>query len=219
MNQSTPLFSHAKLVILDLDNCLAEAREVGDELFESGFQAIRSASHGALDKAAMQAAFSDCWRHPLDWVAERHGFSAEMLKAGWEAFSQMEVRHPMHGYGDLPELLKLPQHRALVTSGFRRLQESKIRALDLSQYLHEMYVDAIDEPERIGKKGWFQRLLASHGLAPGEAVVVGDSATSEIAAGNSLGIPTVQILRPEVPRSDTAQAHITTLAELPDLLG
>ncbi len=152
MNQSTPLFSHAKLVILDLDNCLAEAREVGDELFEAGFQAIRSANHGTLDDAAMQAAFSDCWRHPLDWVAERHGFSAEMLQAGWEAFSQMEVRHPMRGYGDLPELLKLPQHRALVTSGFRRLQESKIRALDLSQYLHELYVDAIDEPERIAKR-------------------------------------------------------------------
>ncbi len=219
MSQSAPPLSHANLVILDLDNCLAAAREVGDALFETGFQAIRSANHGTLNEAALEAAFSDCWRHPLDWVAERHGFSAEMLKAGWEAFSQMEVRHPMHGYGDLPELLKLPQHRALVTSGFRRLQESKIRALDLARYLHELHVDAIDEPERIGKKGWFQHLLASRGLAPAEAVVIGDSAASEIAAGNSLGIPTVQILRPDVPRSETAGHHITSLAELPGLLG
>ncbi len=218
MNPSTAPLSRAKLIILDLDNCLAAAREVGDALFETGFQAIRSANKGTLDEAALQAAFSDCWRHPLDWVAERHGFSREMLNAGWEVFSQMEVEHPMHGYGDLPELLKLPQHRALVTSGFRRLQESKIRALNLSHYLHELYVDAIDEPERIGKKGWFQRLLVSHGLAPYDAVVVGDSAASEIAAGNSLGIPTVQILRPEVPRSETAQHHITSLAELRGLL-
>lgn len=219
MSQPPAPLPRARLVILDLDNCLAAAREVGDELFEIGFQAIRSANHGTLGEAALQAAFSDCWRHPLDWVAERHGFSTEMLKAGWEAFSQMEVRHPMHGYGDLPELLKLPQRRALVTSGFRCLQESKIRALNLSHYLHELYVDAIDEPERVGKRGWFQRLLASHGLAPGDAVVVGDSAASEIAAGNSLGIPTVQTLRPGVPRSDMAQFHITSLAELPGLLG
>lgn len=209
----------ARLVILDLDNCLASAREAGEELFEEGFQAIRSANHGRLDEAALQAAFSDCWRHPLDWVAEQHGFSAEMLKAGWEAFSRMEVHHPMHGYGDLGELLKLSQHRVLVTSGFRRLQESKIRALNLSHYLHELYVDAIDEPDRIGKHGWFQRVLASHSLKPAEAVVVGDSAASEIAAGNSLGIPTVQILRPGVHRSDAAQYHIASLAELPGLLG
>ncbi len=209
----------ARLVILDLDNCLAAAREVGDALFEEGFQAIRRANKGTLDEAALQAAFSDCWRHPLDWVAERHGFSQEMLSAGWEAFSRMEVHHPMTGYGDLGELLKLPQHRVLVTSGFRRLQESKIRALNLPRYVHELYVDAIDEPDRIGKKGWFQRILASHRLAPAEAVVVGDSAASEIAAGNSLGIPTIQILRPGVPLSDTAQRHITSLSELPDVLG
>lgn len=207
-----------RVVIFDLDNCLADAREVGTELFEEGFQAIRDANDGRLAEAALEAAFSDCWRHPLDWVAERHGFSPEMLRAGWEAFSQMEVHHPMRGYGDLGELLKLPQHRALVTSGFRRLQESKIRALNLSHYLHELYVDAIDEPERIGKKGWFQRILGSNGIAPGEAVVVGDSPASEIAAGNSLGIPTVQILRPGVSRSDAAQYHITSLAELPGLL-
>jgi len=211
--------SAARLVILDLDNCLAAAREVGDALFEEGFQAIRCANKGTLDEAALLAAFSDCWRHPLDWVAQQHGFSPEMLSAGWEAFSRMEVHHPMTGYGDLGELLKLPQHRVLVTSGFRRLQESKIRALDLAKYLHELYVDAIDEPDRIGKKGWFQRILASHGLAPAETVVVGDSAASEIAAGNSLGIPTVQILRPGVPRTDTAQHHIRSLAELPGLLG
>jgi putative hydrolase of the HAD superfamily len=214
-----PLHPIPRAVIFDLDNCLADAREVGNELFEEGFQAIRDSNTGWLAETALEAAFSDCWRHPLDWVAERHGFSPEMLRAGWEAFSRMEVRHPMHGYGDLPELLKLPQHRVLVTSGFRHLQESKIRALNLSSYVHELYVDAIDEPDRIGKKGWFQRILASHGLTPAETFVVGDSAASEIAAGNSLGMPTVQILRPGVPRSETAQYHIASLAELPGLLG
>lgn len=216
MPDATPA---TRLVIFDLDNCLADAREAGEELFEEGFQAIREAGHGRLGEEALEAAFADCWRHPLDWVAERHGFSRKMLKAGWEAFSRMEVLHPMHGYGDLTELLRLPQRRVLVTSGFRRLQESKIRALNLGQYLHETYVDAIDEPARLGKKGWFQRILASHGLAPAEALVVGDNADSEIAAGNSLGIPTVQTLRPHVPRSDTARYHISSLAELPAVPG
>jgi hypothetical protein len=35
----------------------------------------------------------------------------------------------MHGYGDLALLAEIPAKLLLVTSGFRRLQESKIEAL------------------------------------------------------------------------------------------
>lgn len=40
--------------------------------------------------------------------------------------THLEVTTPMQGYGDLDVLKELPVQRFLVTSGFRRLQESKI---------------------------------------------------------------------------------------------
>ncbi len=207
-----------KALIFDLDNCLAAASEVGDQLFEPAFDAMRTANRGTLSGGCLKEAFSDCWRHPLDWVAAKYGFSAEMLAAGWKVFVTTEVKEPMHGYGDLAVLSELPVHRFLVTSGFRRLQESKIRALGLKGLFTAIHIDAIDEPDREGKQGLFEAILKTHQLKPEEVLVVGDNPDSEIEAGNRLGIKTVQILRPGVPRCDNATFYIRSLAELKSLL-
>jgi FMN phosphatase YigB (HAD superfamily) len=45
-------------------------------------------------------------------------------------------------------------------------------------------------------------------------LVVGDNPKSEIEAGNRLGMPTVQILRPGVARGATATHYIHELSEL-----
>lgn len=208
-----------KALIFDLDNCLAAANEVGEELYEPAFAAIRQANHGAVSAADLAQAFADVWRHPLDWVAARYGFSEAMLAAGWRVFTKLEVTRAMHGYGDLAILAQLPAQRFLVTSGFRRLQESKIRALQLAPLFTALHVDAIDEPDRLGKQGLFQRILRDYSLAPPEVLVVGDNADSEIEAGNRLGIPTVQTLRPGVPPAGNATHRIHSLAELKNLLG
>lgn len=49
-------------------------------------------------------------------------------------------------------------------------------------------------------------------------LVVGDSPDSEIEAGNRLGLRTVQILRPGVPRGDNATHCIHGPAELKGLM-
>jgi FMN phosphatase YigB (HAD superfamily) len=211
-------FPMTRALIFDLDNCLAAANEVGEQLFEPAFGAIRRANRATLSDEALNHALADCWRHPLDWVAAKYGFSAEMLSAGWNRFAAMEVTQPMPGYGDLAALSELPVQRFLVTSGFRRLQESKIKALNLGALFTAAYVDAIDEPDRIGKQGLFERILKDFQLTPAEVLVIGDTAESEIEAGNRLGIRTVQTLRPGVPRADKATFHIRSLTELKELL-
>ena len=207
-----------KAVIFDLDNCLAAANEPGEELFAPAFEAIREANRGTLTEAALNAAFADCWVNPLDAVAARHGFSGGMVAAGWREMVRAEVREPMRGYPDLPVLEELPVQRFLVTSGFRRLQESKVKALGFEELFEAIHIDAIDDVERKGKHGIFEEILSGHELKPAETLVVGDNPESEIAVGNRLGIGTVQILRPGVPRGETAKHHISTLAELKELL-
>jgi putative hydrolase of the HAD superfamily len=201
-------------IIFDLDSCLAAANEVGDQLFAPAFQAIRNANQGAVSEAALSAAFADCWRFPFDFIADKYGFSPAMRSAGFKVLSQTEVHQPMHGYGDLAALAELPAKRFLVTSGFRRLQESKVQALGISHLLTGVHIDAIDEPGPKGKLQAFEAILQAHHLLPEEVLVVGDNPDSEIAAGNQLGITTIQILRPGVPVSPAATHHIRTLAEL-----
>ena len=208
-----------KAIIFDLDSCLAAADEVGEQLFAPAFAAIRAANRGTLPESVLQEAFAECWRCAFDFVAAKYRFSEAMRVAGWEAFARMEVAEPMRGYGDLSVLGELPVQQFLVTSGFRRLQESKVRALGLADGFAAIHIDAIDEPERKGKQAIFQELLRTHRLRPEEVWVVGDNPDSEIAAGNRLGIRTIQILRPGVPVSNAATAHIHGLAELKALLG
>jgi FMN phosphatase YigB (HAD superfamily) len=183
------------------------------------FAAVRAANRGRLDDEALARALDDCWRIPLDAVAAKHGFTDEMLAVAREAKRELEVKTPMSGYGDLHVLATLPVLRFLVTSGFRRLQDSKIRALQLAPLMVATYVDDIEEPDRKGKEGLFRQILKEHRLEPQEALVVGDSAESEIAAGNRLGIPTVQILRPGVRRTDLATYHVAGLEEIRGLPG
>jgi len=204
--------------MFDLDNCLSAADEPGRGILEPVFDAIRGANRGRLSDEALAKAFDDFWRHPLDVVADKHGFTGEMLAAGWAVYARLEVDVPMHGYGDLHMLAELPVLRFLVTTGFRRLQESKIKALGFERLFTAIYVDAIDEADRKGKRGIFGEILRAFQLRPEEALVVGDSPHSEIEAGNRLGIRTVQVLRPGVPPGNNATHYIHGLSELKSLL-
>jgi putative hydrolase of the HAD superfamily len=201
-------------VIFDLDNCLAPADELGRELLELMFAAIRRANQGRVSEAALERAFSDSWRLPLDVVAGKYEFSDEMLAAAWDVGRQLAITNPMIGYGDLSALADLPVKQFVVTSGFRKLQESKIDALNLRSKFAGTYVDAIDESDRKGKERIFQEIVEQHRLDPKTVLVVGDSPESEIEAGNRLGMQTVQILRPGVTRGTNATHYVRNLREL-----
>ena len=207
-----------KALILDLDNCLAAANEVGEDVFKPAFEAMRNANHGTLTDEQLAEAFEEIWRRPLDFVALKFGFSQEMLAAGWNAFSQTVIETPMKGYGDLAVLQELPFQLYLVTSGFRGLQESKVKALQIADLFRGIEIDAIDEDDRKGKQGVFASILERKELKPEEVIVVGDNPDSEIEAGNRLGIRTVQILRPGVLRANNATFYIETFHELKTLL-
>jgi FMN phosphatase YigB (HAD superfamily) len=205
-------------IIFDLDSCLSPADEPGQQLFAPAFDAIANANRGSHSASVLQNAFADMWRLPFDFVAEKYRFSPAMKAAGWQVFAQLEVTTRMFGYGDLAVLSELPVLKFVVTSGFRRLQESKIRALGIAPLLTATYIDAIDQPGYRGKQKIFEEILRDYKLQPDQVLIVGDNHDSEIAAGVRLGIRTVQTIRPGVPRSPAATYHIQTLHELGRLL-
>ena len=205
-------------IVFDLDNCLAAADEPGEQLLEPVFASVRNANRGALSSAALDAAFHDCWFHAFDWVAHHHGFTDAMRRAGWDAFRMIEVPGPMHGYGDLDVLPQLGDVRFLVTSGFRRLQESKVRALGIAPMFREIIIDAVDEDDRLGKDGVFADLLTRYCLDRDDVLVVGDNVESEIAAARRLGIESVQTLRPGVIPASDVRHRVANLGELCALL-
>ena len=201
------------ILIFDLDNCLAAADEPGESLFQPVFTAIRAANHGTLTESELRAAYRDLWGKSFDVVADRHGFSQQMREAGWRAVLEIEVRRPMHGYGDLDLLPRLGGRRFLVTTGFRRLQESKVRALGIAPLFEAVVIDAIDEAGHLGKERIFAELVAERGLDRARVVVVGDNPESELGAARRLGLLAVQMVRPGVVPADGYE-RVSGLAEL-----
>lgn len=208
-------------ILFDLDSCLAAADEPGRALFAPAFEAIRRANDGSVSDASLAVAFEACWRFPFDEIATHHHFTAAMTKAGFDAFEAIEVTTPMTGYGDLDVLARLDVSKFLVTSGFPRLQESKVRALGIGALFVEVHVDALG-PGRRGKRALFESIATRHHMVPSEVMVVGDNPASEIASGNALGFVTVQILRPGVDAvgvGDNAPAFVVRdLSEVARLL-
>ena len=205
-------------IIFDLDNCLMSPRELGPDALAPVFRAVTAANRDRLPARVLQDAFDDCMRLPFDWVARTHGFPDDVTAAARAAFAELEATTPLRGYADLHLLAALEVRRFLVTSGFLRLQRSKISALGIEPLFTSVHIDAIDRPARTSKKAIFAEILQRHGYATHEVLVVGDSPESEIAAGNELGLATVQILREGVVRSGAATHHIAGLAELEGLL-
>jgi len=208
-----------KAIIFDLDNCLAAADEPGRSLFDPLLAALQRSNHGHFSEQELKHIEFDYWRQPLDHVFEKHGLPDEMRQAAWEANRAIRVTTPMKGYGDLHLLAEFGVPLFLVTTGFEGLQRSKIEALGFAKHFKELHIDALDQPGRLGKKGLFQDIMHRHGYTPEEVWVVGDNPDSEIAAGNALGMTTVQTLRPTVPRTDNARYHVDGLADLLALTG
>ena len=125
-----------KALIFDLDNCLAPSHRNWRKPRCAGLRRDQEGKIMASSEQLLQKAFADIWRHPLDWVAAEYGFSKEMTDAAWKLFATMEVQKPMSGYGDLGILSELPGQRFLVTSGFRRLQESKNQGAQFPAAFH-----------------------------------------------------------------------------------
>ncbi len=209
-----------RALITDLDNTLYPARSVPRCTVEPVLEAVRATNRAGslIQEDRLEEALDACWDQSFDQVARLYSLPEPLRRAWALAAAQIEVSGPLETYPDVGVLWTLPLRLFLVTTGYRRFQESKIAALRLMERFEAIHFDALGESRRTGKEELFRRLLTEHQLAPAEVVVLGDSEESEITAGRRLGLWTIQVLRERVRPALTAHWRIRSLTELPDLL-
>jgi FMN phosphatase YigB (HAD superfamily) len=208
-----------RAAVFDLDHTLFDPRSLPATLFNRIESRFRATAAGIVPDAVLEAALADAWRMPFDRVAARHHLPDAATTAWHEAAGAVEVTEPLLPYPDVRAgLERLSLSRFLLTTGFRRLQESKLKQLGLTSLFVTVYVDALDPPGPIGKRALLQRLAAEHGLTPPEVIVIGDRADDELAAARTLGMVAVQVLRPGVIASPEVSWRIPDLDALPGLL-
>ncbi|HSF45536.1 MAG TPA: HAD family hydrolase, partial [Chitinophagaceae bacterium] len=185
-------------IILDLDNTIYPVHSIGKELFESLFRQIEESGEfeGSLDLVKR-----DIMRKPYQVVALEYKFSDSLTANGIDLLKNLEYNGPITPFADYALVRKTPQQKFLVTTGFKKLQESKIRGMNIRKDFTEI---RIVDPKTMSttKKDVFIDLIEKYSMLKEKVLVVGDDPNSELKAANDIGVDAVLY--------DKLQLHLTT---------
>lgn len=200
--------------IYDLDNTIYPVAAIGERLFAPLFELLAASDLPAARLPAIQRAIL---RQPFQVVAAQHGFGTALTQRGIELLQDLTHEGPISAFPDYAAARLLPGTRFLVTTGFRALQQSKIRGLGLEAEFAEIHiVDPLTASTT--KQEVFADLLARHQYTPAEVLVIGDDPESEIKAAQALGIDTVLYDPQGQHPVGTATHTIASFQELAGLL-
>jgi putative hydrolase of the HAD superfamily len=196
--------------IYDLDNTIYPVPAIGEALFAPLFRLI-------ADSGEQQDLFDqikdEIMRAPFQVVAQKYRFSPELTRQAISLLRNLTYDGDIQPYEDYPEIRRLPGDRFLVTTGFRKLQESKIQGMGIAPDFREVIVVDPDTSDKT-KKDIFAGIMQKYGYQPAQVLVIGDDPESELKAARELGIDTV--LYDKQNRHPGAQAtyRITDFREL-----
>lgn len=197
-----------KAIIYDLDNTLYPVPAIGQKLFAPVFNAIEESGkhdHNIDDiKREMM-------RTPFRLVAKKYGMSDELTEKCINIQEDLTYNEPIQTFEDYDEILELPADRYLVTTGFFRMQQSKVEAMGIRGDFKEIH---IVDPTKSSKKEVFAGILSRNGYDKKEALVVGDDPESEIKAAKELEIATVLYDRENSCPAGTADYQIQNFREM-----
>jgi putative hydrolase of the HAD superfamily len=175
------------VLIFDLDNTIYPVSSIAENLFEKLFAVIEKSGEYKGDFEAVKL---EIQRTPFQKVAGAFSFSEQLLNNCMEVHSNLTYDDPMQYFPDYKLVKELPQTKFLVTSGFSKLQHSKIENLGIRNDFKEIIILDLQQSNET-KKDIFKRLLEKYKYLKKEVLIVGDDIKSEIQAGEELGIDTV----------------------------
>lgn len=174
-----------KAIIYDLDNTIYPVSAIGEKLFGPLFQLIQDSGQHNDDFEAIKKAIM---RTPFRIVAHRHNFSSDLTKKGIDLQDTLVYNEKIDTFEDYPEIKNINAERFLVTTGFKKMQMSKIQQMGIEADFKELHVV---DPTKTSKKEVFEGIMQRFNYSHNEVLVVGDDPESEIAAAKALRITTV----------------------------
>jgi putative hydrolase of the HAD superfamily len=177
-----------KNLIIDLDNTIYPVKSIGDKLFAPLLKLLKSPEYG-LKRSIIAQAREQIMRVPFQKVAAQFNFPANLTQKATELLRGLTYDEEMNCFEEYTSIRELHTMKFLLTSGFTKLQESKIHSLNIEGDFTEIFVIDPDISKRT-KKDAMMEIMEKYDLLPESLLVVGDDPESEIRAAKELGIAT-----------------------------
>lgn len=173
-------------IIIDLDNTIYPVSSIGEKLFAPLFKLLKSPESN-LSETEIAEAKKQIMRIPFQKVADQFSFPADLTSKALELLRGLTYDEEMNYFKEYELIRDLDTPKFLLTTGFMKLQESKIRSLKIQDDFTEIFVIDPDISE-MTKKDAMIKIMEKYQLQPTDLLVVGDDPESEITAAKELGI-------------------------------
>lgn len=207
-----------KAIFFDLDNCILETRSLGEDILDPVLEPLTASD---LPNEVKKSVAEALWHSAYEDVFTQFNIPAPLAEDIRKAARNLELPKDkkIKSYGDEEIIRTFPVKKFLVTTGFKKFQQSKIDSLGIAGLFDGIVIDQVDDLTiRKKKKVIFEEIMKINLWNKDEVLVVGDNPRSELKAAKELGILAIQTLRPGVTKWDEADYNIKSLSELSALI-
>lgn len=204
-----------KALIADLDNTIYPVKSIGDRLFKPLVDLMEQYKD-ELDEEQILQIKEEMMKKPWQKVADEHKMNHELKQKGTELLKHLTYELPMQSYDEYQYMQKIQAEKFLVTTGFFKLQQSKVKQLELEKDFKEIFIVDPETTDKT-KQDIFREILSRYNLKPADVLAIGDDPESEIKAAKALGIPTYLFDEKGNYPPHSADYQYNTLSHLPEL--
>ncbi len=173
-----------KALFIDLDNTIYPAASIGEKLFDKLYKIIATDPYHSANIEEIKQAIL---RKPFHHVASTFNMDETLYKEALEHLTELEYNEPMQLFPDYSIIRNLNQKKYLITTGFTKLQQSKVVQLGIKADFEEIHI--MDFTKSTNTKAHaFKKIMADNNYTPKDVLVIGDDPESEIKAGQELDI-------------------------------
>ena len=180
-----------KALILDLDNTIYPVGSISENLFADLFDVLERHAEiiNAGDANTVDRIKDEMTRRPFQHIADEFNLHCEVRNKMEEQLRSMTYDLPMRPFDDYHHVRTIQLDKFLVTTGYSKLQWSKVKMLGIEQDFKQIHIVDPDMSQQT-KKEVFAKIMQTHDYTTNDLLVIGDDPESEIKAAKALDIDT-----------------------------
>lgn len=180
-----------KALIFDLDNTIYPVSSISESLFADLFTILDQHAEiiNAADADTISRIKDEMTRRPFQHIADEFSLHEEVRNKMEAQLRNMTYDLPMQPFDGYRYLSVIELDKFLVTTGYSKLQWSKVKMLGIEDDFKHIHIVDPDVNSKT-KKDVFEEIMQAYNYIPGDLLVIGDDPESEIKAAKALAIDT-----------------------------